>query len=158
MSKVGDCSKQRWSKCDYIHNTLRCCCWRSFPTHNTSNNNIYKLELCAFALKGEHNVYIFPRSQHTCLYIYIDQSEFISSCIRLAVGSNIVQITRSIVFLFFFYLKWMSNNHFLPFQINTIFLIFVIFFTKWLPAAILDVQNSPSMAFLAVSDQYETFF
>ena len=27
----------------------------------------------------------------------------------------------------------------------------------WLPAAILDVQNSLSMAFLAISDQYETF-
>ena len=52
----------------------------------------------------------------------------------------------------------MSKNHFLPFQINTIIFIFVIVFTKWLPAAILDVQNSLSMAFLAISDQYETFF
>ena len=32
------------------------------------------------------------------------------------------------------------------------------FLTKWLPLAILDVRNSLSMAFLALSDQYETFF
>ena len=38
------------------------------------------------------------------------------------------------------------------------FLIFLNFFTKWLPAAILDVQSSLSMAFLVISDQYETFF
>ena len=35
---------------------------------------------------------------------------------------------------------------------------FCDFFTKWLPAAILDVQSSLVMAFLAISDQYETFF
>ena len=56
----------------------------------------------------------------------------------------------------------MSKNHFashfLPFQINTTILIFVKFFTKWLPAAILDVRKSLSVAFLAISDQYATFF
>ena len=53
----------------------------------------------------------------------------------------------------------MSKNHFLPFQINTIIFIFVwIFFTKWVPAAILDVRNSLSMAFLAISDHCKTFF
>ena len=60
---------------------------------------------------------IFPRSQHTCLYIYIlTKSEFISSCIRPAVGSNIVQNT--------------------------------VFFLKWPPVAILDVQES----LLTISD------
>ena len=44
------------------------------------------------------------------------------------------------------------SNHSLNFFIN------VFFFTKWLPAAILDVQNSLSMDFFAISDQYETFF
>ena len=48
----------------------------------------------------------------------------------------------------------MSKNHFLPFQINIIICIFVIVFTKWLPAAILDVRNSVSIAFLAILDQY----
>ena len=52
----------------------------------------------------------------------------------------------------------MSKNHFLPFQITTIIFIFVNYFTKWLLAAILEVQNSLSMAFLAISDKYETFF
>ena len=54
----------------------------------------------------------------------------------------------------------MSKNHFvshfLPFQINTTIFIFVNLFTKWLPAAILDVRKSLSVAFLAISDQYET--
>ena len=34
---------------------------------------------------------------------------------------------------------------------------FVIFLAKWLPAAILYVQNSLSMAFLAISDRYATY-
>ena len=38
------------------------------------------------------------------------------------------------------------------------FIFLLIFFTKWLPAAILDVRNSLSMAFLAISDQYDFFF
>ena len=53
---------------------------------------------------------------------------------------------------------WMSENHFRsqfwPFQINT--KLFLFFFTKWPPAPILDVQNSLSIAFLAISDQYAT--
>ena len=63
------------------------------------------------------------------------------------------------VFLIFF-TKWLPvaildhfRSHFSPFQINTQF-----FFTKWLPAAILDDRKSLSIAFLAISDQYKTFF
>ena len=37
-------------------------------------------------------------------------------------------------------------------------LIFVNFFTKWLPAAIWDVQKSLLVKFLAISDQYKTFY
>ena len=37
------------------------------------------------------------------------------------------------------------------------FLFCEFLFTKWLPAAILDVRKSLSVAFLAISDQYETF-
>ena len=33
-----------------------------------------------------------------------------------------------------------------------------ILFAKWPPAAILDDQKSLSIAFLAISDQYATFF
>ena len=40
---------------------------------------------------------------------------------------------------------------------NFIFSIFVIFFTKWLPAAILNVRKSLSVAILAISDKYKTF-
>ena len=32
-----------------------------------------KLELCAFALKGEHNVYSLVPNIDVCMYIYIDQ-------------------------------------------------------------------------------------
>ena len=34
----------------------------------------------------------------------------------------------------------------------------LIFFTKWLPVAILDDRKSLSIAFLTISDQYTTFF
>ena len=57
--------------------------------------------------------------------------------------------------------KWLpaaildDRSHFSPFQINT---QFFIFFTKWLPAAILDDRKSLSIAFLAISDEYATFF
>ena len=51
---------------------------------------------------------------------------------------------------------WMTENHFWshfsPFQINTQ----LFFFTKWLPAAILDDRKSLFIAFLAISDQYAT--
>ena len=53
---------------------------------------------------------------------------------------------------------WMTENHFRlhfsPFQISA---QLFIFFTKWLPAAILDDRKSLSIAFLAISDQYATF-
>ena len=53
---------------------------------------------------------------------------------------------------------WMTENrfrsHFSPFQINT---QLWLFFTIWLPVAILDDQKSLSIAFLAISDKY-TFF
>ena len=35
---------------------------------------------------------------------------------------------------------------------------FLIFFTKWLPVAILDVRKSLSISFLAISDRYTTLF
>ena len=81
---------------------------------------------------------IFPRSQHSCLCIYIyiyilTKSEFISSCSRPAVGSNIVQITRATFF------------------VN-------VFFLKWPPVAILDVQKSLCITFLTISDQYHNFY
>ena len=60
-----------------------------------------------------------------------------------------------------FFTKWLpaaildDQSHFSPFQINT---QFFILFTKWLPATILDDRKSLSIAFLAISDQYATFF
>ena len=44
----------------------------------------------------------------------------------------------------------MTENHF-PSH-------FIIFCTKWPPVAILDDRKSLSIAFLAISDQYTTFF
>ena len=72
--------------------------------------------------------HIFPRSQHSCLYYILTKSECISSCIQTAVGSNIVQITRST--------------------------FFVNVFFKWPPVAILDVQKS----LLTISDHYHNFY
>ena len=34
--------------------------------------HIFQLELCAFALKGEHNVYSLVPNIAVCMYIYID--------------------------------------------------------------------------------------
>ena len=53
---------------------------------------------------------------------------------------------------------WMTGNHlwshFSPFQINTQ----LFFFSKWLPAAILDDRKSLLITFLTISDQYATTF
>ena len=63
------------------------------------------------------------------MYVYIlTKSEFISSCSRPAVGSNIVQITRATSL--------------------------VNIYKKRPPAAILDVQKSLLIAFLTISDRY----
>ena len=48
--------------------------------------------------------------------------------------------------------------HFSPFQINTQLFFLEIYFTKWLPVAILDDRKALLIAFLAISDQYATFF
>ena len=72
------------------------------------------------------------------------------------------QYTTFFICFDFFFTKWlrpfwMTENHFWshfsPFQININFC-----FTKWLPATILDDRKSISIAFLAISDQYATFF
>ena len=90
--------------------------------------NVIKLELCAFALKGEHNVYSLVPKIAVCMYIYI----LIPSCSPLAVGSNIVQITHFWTFqidtqLGCFRSFWMSEihfgSHFWPFQIDRAFWI-----------------------------------
>ena len=52
---------------------------------------------------------------------------------------------------------WMSEIHFRwhfwSFQIDTQLFFFFKFLTKWLTSAILNVRNSLSIAFLAISDQ-----
>ena len=47
------------------------------------------------------------------------------------------------------------SGHFISDQYETFFLDFC---TKWPAAPILDVRNSLSIAFLAISDRYATFF
>ena len=96
--------------------------------------------------------YIFPRSQHTCLYIYIDQKwiyiKLYSASSRFEHCSNhsLNFLNVRINLLSF----WMSEDHFRshfwPFQINT--KLFFNVFLKW------PLLN----AFLAISDRYETFF
>ena len=50
------------------------------------------------------------------------------------------------------------RSHFWPFQIDMQLYFFWKCLTKWLPSAILDVQNALSIAFLAILDQYGIFF
>ena len=64
--------------------------YRKLTQKYVSDEIMYHLELCAFALKGEHNVYSLVPNIAVCMYIYI----LIPSCSQPAVGSNIVKITR----------------------------------------------------------------
>ena len=50
------------------------------------------------------------------------------------------------------------QSHFWSFQIDTQLYFFLKFLTKWLTSSILDVRNSLSIAFLAISDRYATLF
>ena len=50
------------------------------------------------------------------------------------------------------------RSNFWPYQINTQVLFIFKCLTKWLPSAILDVRNSLSIAFLAISDRCTTLF
>ena len=47
------------------------------------------------------------------------------------------------------------SGHFRSIQV---FLFYFLFFTKWLPVAILDFRKSLSISFLAISDRYATLF
>ena len=65
----------------------------------------------------------------------------------------------------FFFDKMADVGHFgcpkftfWPFQIDMQLYFCWKFLTKWLPAAILDVPNSLSIAFLVISDRYATCF
>ena len=83
---------------------------------------------------------------------------------------NSKYITNSIAFLaisdryrtFFWRPFWVSEihfrSHFWTFQIYTeLFIFLYILLTKWPPAAIFDVRNLLSIAFLAISYLYGTF-
>ena len=65
--------------------------------------------------------------------IFSRSQHSISSCSRPAVGSNIVQITRATFF------------------VN-------VFFFKWSPVAILDIQKSLCIAFLIISNLYHNIY
>ena len=122
---------------------------------------------------------IFPRSQHTCLYIYIHSLNFFVNVLLffklppvaiLDVQKSLLTISDKSHNFYFcdFVLQngcrrpfWMSKTHFRwhfwLFQINTK-LFFQNIFTKWPPAPILDVRNSLLNAYLAISDRYAIFF
>ena len=79
------------------------------------------------------------------------------------------QVNTQFLFIFYFVHKMAAGDHFgwqkitfdrifSPFQINTQLLFVLNLFTKWLQAAILDDRKTLSIAFLAISDQYATFF
>ena len=153
--------------------------------------------MCAFALKGEHNVYSLVPNIPVC--IYIDQRwiyiklysassrfehcsnhslNFFCKCIFfkwppvaiLDVQKSLLTISGQYHNFYFceFFSKMSAGGHFgcpkLTFDgisghfrsIRNLFLKNC--FTKWPPAPILDVQISLLIAFLAISDQYETFF
>ena len=121
----------------YIDET-RALTWKHHTAKCMHQNFKNKLEWCAFALKDEHNVYSLVPNIAVCMYN-----------------------------LFLFFLQngcrrpfWMSEihfgSHFWPFRSIQIFYFFGIFFTKWLPVAILDVRKSLSISFLSISHRCAT--
>ena len=72
--------------------------------------NYYLTRIVCIRPKGRTQC-IFPRSQHSCLYV-LTKSEFISSCSRPAVTSNIVQITCATFLVNVFFLKMAASSHF----------------------------------------------
>ena len=101
-------------------------------THNPPKNMI-KLELCAFALKGEHKVYSLVPNIHFRWHFWPFQIN-----------------TKTSIFFYFFY-KMAARAHFgcpkFTFDhISNHFrsILFILFFTKWPAAPILDVRNSLS--------------
>ena len=98
--------------------------------------------------ENNYNCVHSPRSQH--------------SCSRPAVGSNIVQITRTTFFVNVFK-KMDAGSHFwcpkitfgrISGHFRSISNFLWIFFTKWLPVAILDVRKSLLISFLSISHWY----
>ena len=83
------------------------------------------------------------------------------------INTQLLYFFKTFFFLIFFY-KITSGGHFgwPKITFDRIYrhfrwihnFVFLIFFTKWLPAAILDYRNSLSIAFLTISDQNATFF
>ena len=97
---------------------------------------------------------------------FTDQSKnmitcYFKYCVLFSVIS--VSILFHLVYVYHYWTAggnfgWPKNRfwlNFSPFQINT---ELWFFFTKWLPAAILDDRKSLLITFLAISDQYATFF
>ena len=91
-----------------------------------------KLELCAFA-----DVYSLVPNIAVCMYIYWPKVNLY----QVVVGSN---HSRN---------KFTFDRISGHFRSMCNFIFFWKFLTKWLPEAILDVRNSLSIAFLAISDR-----
>ena len=115
-----------------------------------------KLELCAFALKGEHIVYSLVPNIPVC--IYIDQKWIYIKFIRSAVGSNIVQITRS-TFLGVFIMHLYINLNSVSCSLVCV-VVLLITFASWiqflfsyffpyltLPSCRMDVSSSIFLGF-----------
>ena len=112
-SDIPPCREQLWDKSI------------SHGFHDLQLCTVYLAWLKCLKVQVSEKMHIFP----TYMSVYIlTKSECISSCIRPAVGLNIVQITRSIFCKCSFF--------------------------RWPPVAILDVQKS----LLTISDQYHNFY
>ena len=95
------------------------------------NNIIWLARIVCIRPNGRTQC-IFPRSQHSCLYVYIYWPKV-----------NLYQVVvsqQSVRTLF-----------------KSLAQLFVYIFLKWPLVAILDVQKSLCIDFLAISDQYHNF-
>ena len=114
---------------------------------------------------------IFPRSQHTCMYIYWPK-------VNLYPAVGFEHCSNHSLFCKCFFFKWPPvaildvQKSLLTISDQYHNFYFCDFFhkmaagdhfgcisglTKWLPSAILDVRNSVSIIFLAILDQYGIF-
>ena len=118
--------------------------------------------MCAFARKGRTQC-IFPRSQHSCLYVYIYWPTV--NLYQVVVGQQSVRtLFKSLAQLFCkcFFFKWplvaiLDVQFIISYQYHN-FYFCDIFLQNGCRRPYWMSEKSLSVAFLAISDQYETFF
>ena len=115
--------------------------------------------LIAFlAISDQYATFIFL-SQNGCRRpFWITENHFWSHFSPFQINKQLLFFNKMAAGGYFGWPKITFNRITGHFRSNRNFSFFFLFFSKWPPAAILDDRKSLLIAFLAISDQYETFF